>query len=717
MKVYRFMIGLCLAGVLSSLIMADEGMWMPHQMKDLNLQALGLRMNPADLYKVDGTGLMSAVISLGGATAEFVSAEGLILTNHHVAFGALQRASSAEKDYIKNGFLARTKSEEIPAAGYVADVLLGYEEVTPRVEAALRSGMSFREIYEAVEKAEKEIIAEAEKGSKDIRCTVARMYSGNQYYLFKFKRLRDVRLVYAPPQDLGNFGGEVDNWMWPRHTCDFSFLRAYVARDGRGAEYNPDNVPYQPKSFIKISLDGVKQGDFTFVVGYPGRTYRNLTLAEMRLEKESLNRRVAEFNDIIAFYEKASAGKRDIEIKYASRLRGLLNSLKNYQAKLEGMERASLFEKKEAFENEFSKWVNQDADRQNRYGDIVRRIENFIHRYAEFASKNESLTGITGAVAGSTILSQGYLIFRAVEERQKPDAEREPAYQERNLPYLQQNIELAERGYDLPTDRAFLKHQLKKFLVRPAAEVPAALQPLLARKSEAAIEAFVDSLYNKTILADPKKRLELLMMSPSQLRAMEDPVIEFAAELEKELRALREENKSLSQERAELKKVYEAALLERSQGRFAPDANSTIRFTYGHIEGYRPRDAVLYYPITTLRGVMEKDTGNFPFRVPERLRELYQAKDFGRYEDKALRDVPCCFLNTTNVTGGNSGSPTLNARGELVGIIFDMTYESVIGDYYVIPEFQRSISVDIRYVLFVTEKFSDASHILKELGL
>jgi len=717
MKVKRFLIGLFLGGVLSSLVMADEGMWMPHQMKDLNLQSLGLRMNPADLYKEDGTGLMSAVISLGGATAEFVSAEGLILTNHHVAFGALQRASSAEKDYIKNGFLARTKSEEIPAAGYVADVLLGYEEVTPRIEAAIRPNMSFREIYEAIEKAEKEIIADAEKGSKDLRCTIARMYSGNRYYLFRFKRIRDVRLVYAPPQDLGNFGGEVDNWMWPRHTCDFSFLRAYVAKDGSGAEYSPDNIPYQPKSFLKISLDGVKEGDFTFVMGYPGRTYRNLTLAELRLERESLNRRVAEFKDIIDFYEKVSQGKRDVEIKYASRMRGLLNSLKNYRAKLEGMERAALFEKKEAFENEFLKWVSQDSARQKQYGDILRRIEDFMGRYADFAWRNESLTGITGASSGSTVLSQGYLILRAVEERQKPDAEREPAFQERNLPYLKQNIQLAERGYDLPTDRAFLKHQLKKFLARPAGEIPAALQALIVRKSEMAIEEFVDSLYNKTILADPQKRLELLMMSPPQLRAVEDPVIEFAAELEKELKALREQSKSLQQERAELKKTYEAALLERYQGKLAPDANGTIRFTYGRVEGYRPRDAVLYRPVTTLRGVMEKDTGSFPFYVPERLKELYRAKDFGRYEDKALGDIPCCFLNTTNVTGGNSGSPTLNAGGELVGIIFDMTYESVIGDYYVVPELQRSISVDIRYVLFIAEKFSGATHILKELGI
>ncbi len=453
------------------------------------------------------------------------------------------------------------------------------------------------------------------------------------------------------------------------------------------------------------------------VIGYPGRTFRNYTLSEMRLEKESLKRKIEQFKDIIAFYEKASQGNRDIEIKYASRLRGLYNSMKNYQGKLEGMEKVSLLTRKEAFENEFKEWVGKDAERQKSYGEILDRIDEFMKRFTGFYWKNESLSALTGPVAGSTILSQGYLIARAVEERQKPDAEREPPFQERNLPSLKQTIQLAERSYDFPTDRAFLKHTLKKFLTRSAEEVPAAWQPLMASKSEQAIEEYVDRLYNRTVLADPKRRLDLLLLSPVELRSLEDPVIELALELEKELKILREESKSLTQERIELKKVYEAALLERSQGKFAPDANGTIRFTYGIVEGYRPKDAVFYHPLTTLKGVMEKDTGEFPFRVPEKLKQLYQARDFGRYMDKQLNDVPCCFLNTATVTGGNSGSPTLNARGEQVGIIFDMTYESVVGDYDVLPELQRAISVDIRYVLFITEKFSGATHILKELGL
>ena len=715
MRSFRRFLAISLAFAFALIIQADEGMWMPHEMKDLDLIKLGLQMNPENLFKKDGTGLMSAVVNLGGGTGEFVSPEGLILTNHHVAFGAIQRAATKEKDYLEEGFLARTGAEEIPAQGYTADVLLGYEDVTAKIVKTIGAGMTYIQIYYAIEKAQKELIAESEKEGSDIRATIASMYSGNQYYLFRFKRLKDVRLVYAPPQDLGNFGGEVDNWMWPRHTCDFSFLRAYVAKDGRGADHGPDNVPYKPKSFLRISLDGIKEGDFTFVMGYPGRTFRNYTLSELEFDRESLQRRLDQFKDIIAFYEKAGQGNRSVEIKYAGLVKGLYNSLKNMQGKLEGMDKFDLIGKKKTSEQEFRGWVGQDPARQKPYGEILDRVGTFMARYADFSWKNNSLGGMTG-FGGSTLLSQAYTIFRTVEERQKPDKDREPTYQERNLPYIKQSIQLAERGYDLPTDRAFLKHQLKKMLSLSDVQVPAALKALLAKKSEGAIDEYVDGLYNKTILSSPEKRLELLDLKPADLAKLQDPMIALAAELEKELMGLREEGKAFGQERAELKKVYEKALLEKSQGKFAPDANSTIRFTYGPVAGYSPRDAVRYFPVTTLKGVMEKSAGEPPFRVPDKLKALFQARDFGRYKDTRLDDVACCFLNTTNVTGGNSGSPTLNARGEQVGIIFDMTYESVIGDYVIIPELQRSISVDIRYVLFVTEKFSGAGHIIKELG-
>jgi len=703
------------AGV-TSFSLADEGMWMPHQMKNLNLKDLGLKMNPDNLYKKDGTGLMSAVVYLGGGTGGFVSCEGLILTNHHVAFGALQRASTEKKDHIKNGFIAWGKDEEISAKGYIADVLLGYEKVTDEVLSRISPQMSYMEKYNAIDRAKKKLIARAEKEGKDIRCTVASMYSGNEYYLFRFKRIKDIRLVYAPPQDLGNFGGDIDNWMWPRHTCDFSFLRAYVSEDNVGVDFSQNNVPYKPKSILKISIEGFKEGDFTFVMGYPGRTYRNYSLSELQFDMDAMLKRMEIYKDTIAFFEKAGEESREIQIKYARLITGLNNSLKNYQGKIEGMGKTSVVDRKKSQERDFLEWVNKDRERQKKCGEILGKVKNFMQKYSVYYWKNNLLSGLVSSYFGPAVLAQGYKVWRTAEERQKPDMEREPSYQERDLPFIKMRIQLAEKGYDLKTDRSFLKYTLKKLFDRPEDQVPAAFKEIIGKHSEKAVDDYVDHLYDKTSLADPKKRLEFLDKKPVELMKLNDPILNLAAELEKEMKVLREEKKALDQERLEMKKVYVDSLMKLKGGRIAPDANSTIRFTYGSVEGYYPKDAVYYLPQTALKGVIEKDTGKFPFHVPEKLKELYAEKDFGPYIDKKLKDIPACFLNTTNVTGGNSGSPTLNAKGEQVGIIFDMTYESVIGDYYIVPELQRTISVDIRYVLFITDKFSGAKHIIKELG-
>jgi hypothetical protein len=695
---------------------ADEGMWMPHQMKDLQLQEKGLQMDPSDLFKKDGTGLMSAVVYLGGGTGEFVSSDGLILTNHHVAFGALQRAATKEKDTIKDGFIAWTRLEEIPAQGYIADVLLGYEEVTAKVLSGTKPAMTYREQYEVIDKAQKKLIAEAEKAGNDIRATVSNMYSGNTYYLFRFKRIKDIRIVYAPPQDLGNFGGDIDNWMWPRHTCDFTFLRAYVSKDNEGVDYNADNVPFKPKAILKISTDGFKDGDFSFVMGYPGRTYRNQTIDELLFDLKNMRDRMDLYKDVITFFENEGQGNREIQIKYAGIIKGLNNGLKNYQGKFEGIDKIDLIGIKKGQEKHYMEWVNKNPERKKKFGDALADISTFMDKYAVYDMKNNLLERIVSPYLGATLLSQAYTIYRTVEEREKPDMERESDYQERNLPLIKMRIQLAERGYDLATDRDYLKHQLKKLFNSPEDRIPNALKELIAKKSDEAIDAFVDDLYDNTILADPEKRLALIDSGLDKLLDEGDPMLRLAAELETEMKIFREERKALGQERLNLKKTFLAGLMEQKEGRIAPDANSTIRFTYGFIEGYTPRDAVYYTSQTTLRGVVEKDTGEFPFHVPEKLKELYKAKDYGGFADKKLQDIPACFLNTTSVTGGNSGSPTLNARGEQIGIIFDMTYESLTADYYEVPELQRTISVDIRYILFVTEKFSGAEHIIKELG-
>ncbi len=717
MKATKFLT-LCFIIIASLLtVNAEEGMWMPHQMKDLDLKALGLKMNPEDLYKEDGTGLMSAIVSFGGGTGEFVSGQGLILTNHHVAFGALQRAATPEKDYLTRGFLAETKEDEIPAQGYFADVLLGYEEVTAQVHSVLKPGMTYKEKYYALDDIIKKIISNEENKGKDRRARVASMYSGNKYYLFRFKRIKDIRVVYAPPLDLGLFGGDIDNWMWPRHTCDFTFMRAYVSKDSMGVDYSPDNVPYQPKAFLKISLEGFKEGDFSFVMGYPERTFRHYTLAELKQSIAFMQQNITLRKDLINFLENAGKDRREVQIKYASTLQGLNNYLKNFQGKLEGIEKINLLGKKDSEQKKFLEWIMQTPQRKNKYGDSIKNIHNFIEKQSAFQPKTQLFDELTSPFFGSMLLSQAYTIQRASLEQQKPDMEREPEFQERNLPYIKQRIKLAERRYDLSVDRALLKHQLKGLFSLPSEQIPNALKDIVSSQSEEKLESYVDKLYDTTTLADPEKRLQYIALAPEELEKLNDPLLDLAAALEKERKELREKERILGQERQDLKKIYLEALLEQKKARLAPDANGTIRFTSGLIEGYKPRDAVYYFPQTTIGGVIEKDTGEFPFRVPEKLKELYREKNFGRYIDKSLNDVPACFLNSTTITGGNSGSPTLNANGEQIGIIFDMTYEDVTGDYYIIPELQRTISVDIRYVLFITEKFSGATHIIKELGI
>jgi hypothetical protein len=596
-------------------------------------------------------------------------------------------------------------------------VLLGYEEITDRVMSVIKPSMTYRQKYEALEQVEKNIIAEAEKQGEDIRASVASMYSGNQYYLFLFKRLKDIRIVYAPPRDLGNYGGDVDNWMWPRHTCDFAFFRAYVSQNNIGREYSPDNVPYQPKSILKISLDGFQEDDFSFVMGFPGRTYRNYSLSELESDIDNMKKRITLYTDIIAFLEKAGENSREIQIKYARIIRGLNNSLKNYTGKIEGMENIAILDKKSDQEKEFLGWAKQDPERQKKYAKLLDDIKIFMQKYRTHSEKSYLLSQLVSSYLGSALLSQAHTIYRTAEERQKPDIERELGYQERDLDYIKQSIELAEKGYDLNTDRAFFTYRLKSLVDYPSEQIPEAFKHLLVKPSNEAIEGYVDNLYDKTSLADKALRLQLLEMTPKELMKLDDPFLNLAADLEKEMKELREESRILGQERLDLKKIFLDGLIAQKQGRIAPDANSTIRFTYGFIRGYTPRDAVYYFPQTTLKGVIEKETGKFPFFVPPKLKALHEKADFGRYADKRLKDIPACFLNTTNVTGGNSGSPTLNAKGEQIGIIFDMTYESVTGDYYVIPEIQRTISVDIRYVLFITDKFSGANHLIEEMGL
>ncbi len=690
-------------------------MWMPHQMKMLNLEKQGLKMNPENLYKSDGTGLMSGVVDLGGGTGSFVSKKGLILTNHHVAFGAIQRASDPGHNYLKDGFLANSFSDEIQALGYTAGVLINYTEITKKIEKRLKDGMTASERYYAIDLAKKEIIKETEQNGPDVYAEIGSVYSGNLYYLFIYKKIKDLRIVCAPPRDIGNFGGEVDNWMWPRHTCDYSFLRAYVSPEGIGVDYSPDNIPYKPKVHFKIAKDHVKENDFTFLMGYPGKTYRNYSTPELIFDIDKLKLNIKKRLKYISFFEEASKNNEAIKIKYASMLKGLYNGLKNYRGKLEGFAKADLVNLKKEKDKRFNAWINQNENRK-KYAGIINKINGYLEsEYKKFYWNEYDLKNLTYYRYGPALLIQAHLIARIAIERQKPDMERDEKYQERNIPKLINHIKLAERRYDPVVDKNYTILRLNEFLELPQEQIPEIIKKIQDKKG--GIPYWIETAYKNTKLTDPDFRLNLLDKSPQELKELNDPLLYFVFGLENTLSRLRDQGHVMNQKLVDLKKIYKKALLEITGKSIAPDANSTIRFTSGPIKGYVPKDAVYYNPISTLKGVIEKEAGEYPFHVPQKLKWLYQQKDFGNYINSALGDVPACFLNVTNVTGGNSGSPAINANGEIIGCVFDMTYESVIGDYCIIPEYQRVISVDINYVLFITEKFMGAKYLIEEIGM
>ncbi len=698
--------------VLTSQSVSEPGMWMPHQMPMLDLETQGLEMDPSSLYKPDGTGLMSAVVYLGGGTGEFVSDSGLILTNHHVAYSAIQRASTEANNYLETGFYARADSgqNEIPAQGYLADILIGYWDVTDSVVARVTPEMTPLERYEAIEGAKKRLTANAEEGHTDIRARVAASYSGNRYDLYLTKRLRDIRLVYAPPTDLGRFGGEEDNWMWPRHTADFSFLRAYVAPDGSGATYSPDNVPYRPKSFFTVSKEGVQPGDFTFVMGYPAITYRNLAATEVRFEMDQMKNDLKRFQDYVDFFTEVTQKHEALAIKYASLLRGYENAMKNYAGKLEGMEKANIPQKKTTVENEMIQTLDREI-----YREAQSRMDSLMDQVQQHTLQMSAINRLVGRYEGPELLYQAHLILRTAIERQKSDLERESTFQERNIPYIEERIRLSERSYDVQTDQRFFQFLLERLQNEPPQHQPKLFRQLLNSDVPDTLQSYAAELYGSTRLTDPEFRLKLLSYTPAQLSQLNDPMINLVRQIETSLKTFRLKDKKLTQQRRDVRGVLIQGMLTLRNGKLAPDANRTIRFTSGHVKGYHPRDAVYYEPITSLSGVIEKDRGEDPFDVPKKLTTLYESRTFGSYRDSDLNDIPVCFLNTTTVTGGNSGSPTLDAKGNLVGVIFDMTYESVIGDYYIIPSVQRTISVDIRYVLYLLDYFSNATVLLDEL--
>lgn len=697
------------------LALADEGMYPISELYKLNLKSKGLKIDPKAIYNPNGIGLIDAVVQLSGCTGSFISKDGLIITNHHCAFGAVQAASSTDHDYVTDGFLAKTREEEIQARGISARILESYRDVSKEVLSVLNDKMDFADRTKAIDKKIRELVAETEKKYPGKRAEVSEMFAGKTYVLFLSTVLRDVRLAYVPPRSIGEFGGENDNWVWPRHTGDFSYMRAYVAPDGSPAEYSTNNVPYHPKKFLKVNPAGVDEGDFAFILGYPGRTFRHRTSHYMAYEETVRMPYVADLYEWqISTMEALGKNDRAIALKHDARIKGLANTMKNYRGKLLGMKRLHLTENKQGEEKLLQQFIDADAQRKAQYGTVLEEIGKV---YQEMTDRGISELVLDNLRSSSLLLSYGFTLYESAIEMQKPDMERLPAYMERNLANTKQNLKAGLKNYYEPTDKAFLKHIVMQALELPENQRIDVIESQFRGRTEGQIDQIIDRAYAQSELTDENFLLSSFGKPVAELQQMRDPFINAAQMMYETYQKLRETRQRREGALSKLLALLVDVKQQYQKTSFIPDANSTLRFTFGHIKGYSPVDATYYKPITTLTGVVEKSTGKDPYATPQKVLDLYKAKDFGKYKNAKLKDVPVAILYDMDTTGGNSGSPVLNANGELVGVNFDRAYEATINDYAWSESYSRSIAVDIRYVLWVTEKVGGAANILKELGL
>lgn len=699
---------------------AEEGMWTPDQLPELRseLKELGMEIDPAKLADLTQFP-MNAVIWLGGCTASFVSPDGLAVTNHHCAYDAIRYNSTEENNLLADGFLAESREDELPAApGTRIYVTTAYDDVTEKVVGGLGAELAARERYQAIDDRKKEIVRRCEL-DKGYRCEVSEFHGGLQYTLMKRLEIRDVRLVYAPPESIGKFGGDIDNWRWPRRTGDFSFYRAYVGPDGQPADPADENVPFHPPAHLKVSTGGLGEGDFVMAAGYPGSTNRYRRAAEV---ESAFDWRYPVFHDVIAEWieviEAAVADDEELRLKYASWLASLNNALTNFEGQMEGAAKTGLIERKADRDAELDAWIGASDERSEKYADAVDELDDLI---LEVNADREKDFWV-GMVGRSTPLATARQLYRLAEETEKPDAEREPGYQQRDRKLIRQSLEALDRRYDPGVDQLvwllFLERYSELDPEQRRSDIDRALG--LADAWNDGVVDTVERMYRETELNDPDKRLAWMDAKPEAFEASDDPFIQLAVELFEKDMEEEERDKAISGRFQQLRPKYMEAIIayERAGGRpVYPDANSTLRVTYGTVSGVPAADGLFYLPFTTLRGIAEKYTGEDPFDSPDAQLEAIAERDFGEWAMDEVGSVPVNFLSTLDSTGGNSGSPTLNGKAELVGLLFDGTYESINSDWDFDVETTRTIHVDSRYMLWVLDKVSGAENILDELGV
>jgi hypothetical protein len=709
-----------LAAALAAGLLAAEGMWMPQQVPQLapELAKMGLKLDPARLADLTGDP-MGAIVSLGGCSASFVSPQGLIVTNHHCVYSYLQYNSTPQKDLIENGFLAKTTGEEISAAPDARVwVTTSIEDVTDQVLPKSGEKLSDLDRYTRVERRRKELVRDCEKEG-NVRCTVPAFFEGSKYWRIKQLEIRDVRLVYAPPRGIGNYGGEVDNWMWPRHTGDFGFLRAYVAPDGKPADFAKENVPYQPKHFLKVSTANVNPGDMMMTIGYPGKTFRYELADEIReAQAFDLPTSIRYRKELIRILDDASKGNKDVALRAAARVRSLENYLKKYEGTLEAFEKAKLIDQRKAEEKQLAALVAGDPAARRRYEEALAEIARWDSVQMKTRDRDAVLEWL---LASSPMLSQANTLWRLSGERPKSDIDRTTGYQERDWRRLKAAGARAQRTIEPGSDRAGLRYFLLEAAKLPKGERIAAVDETLAatgeRDTAAVVDKFLGRLYGSTKLADVKERSTMFEESRAQLEARNDAMLGFAKALRSTLDDKERRDNEIAGAMLRVRPEYVALLQKLRKGRVYPDANGTLRVSFGRVRGYSPRDSIQYAAQTTLHGIVEKETGQDPFDSPSLLLAASRGKKLGPYVDPELNDVPVDFLSESDITNGSSGSATLNASGELAGLAFDGNYEAMGSDYLVLPEVTRAIHVDTRYMLWVMDAVDRAHNLIREMGL
>ncbi len=709
--------------LLSVSLQANEGMWMPQQIPALaaKLRVLGFVGDPNAFADLTGQP-MGAIVSLGGCTASFVSPDGLIVTNHHCVTGGLQFNSTPQRNLLKDGFYAATLADELSnGPGSRVFVTTAVNDVTAAITGGIAPTVGDRERYDTIDRRVKERIAACEKDGA--RCTVSSFFEGLKYFEIAQLEIKDVRLVYAPAEGIGVFGGETDNWRWPRHTGDWSFLRAYVGKDGKPAAYSKDNVPYKPKHWLPVAPAGVKPNDLVFVVGYPGRTLRHQTYAEVKETVEwALPRSIRLAEEQLALIDALTKDKPELAIKVAGRVQGLNNGLTNSRGVLEGMVKGGALAKKQALEQELVSWIEASPARKTKYGEALSAMRALQAQGESTRDRNAALGLLSSA---SSYLSAAQTLYRLSVQRPKADVARDPGYQERDWGRIRESLDRLQRTIDPTADRALLRWAMGHAAALPASQRIAPFDTFAGltsgmdkAASARAVDACLDKLYAGTRLADRDTRMALMDKSTADLAAAGDTFIALAAALEPMAETNREAAKNRAGASAKVRPVYMQAMLDRAGGVLAPDANSTLRVTFGQVKGVESRDGLIYKPQTTLEGIIEKHTGSGDFDAPQKQLDAIRALRAGKktvFFDAGVKDVPVNFLSTVDTTGGNSGSPTLNAKGELVGLLFDGTYESVSSDYLFDSVKTRSIHVDSRYMLWTMAEVDGAKRLLDEM--